>query len=557
MSGKDQHNEQEQAGAKSARKPLPRFTAALAGIAMLCVIGIGYQLATLQRIDAQIPEFAKPSANDTLDVITRVSPNTYFESDRGPNGFEFALLQQFATAQGKTLKVHTADSLAGVFEALASGQADIASAGLTPTRERRHKFLFSRPYLESRPIVVYKVGQSKPRRHSDLVGKKLVVVAQSSHANSLLDIKKTLPALAWREVDSVDFTQLLAMVEQGAVDYTVIDSAEFMLHQGSFPSLKRGYDLGAAQTFNWMFAKNLNGARLQSKANGFLTSAKSNGSLAHLEERYFSQSSELGQVAANEFAKNVRSRLPRYLDNIKLVAQEHDLDWRLLAAISYQESSWNPRAISPTGVRGMMMLTLPTAKELGIKNRLDTMQSLRGGATYYKRLKARLPERIGDPDRSWFALAAYNVGMGHLEDARRLTQHRGMNPDSWLHVKENLPLLTQPEWYKRTRYGYARGHEPVTYVQRIRHFYNVLVWRDLSDKSNIIAMRDNWRELIGDDWADTPRPVAAISKVRARAPVRTPSASGPSSAAKKPTSTLASAADIMTLDGITEPTNSL
>ena len=126
------------------------------------------------------------------------------------------------------------------------------------------------------------------------------------------------------------------------------------------------------------------------------------------------------------------------------------------------------------------MLTLPTAKEVGVTDRLDPDQSLRGGAYYLNNLKSRLPKKIVEPDRTWFALAAYNVGFGHLEDARVITQKRGGDPSSWYDVKQSLPLLTQKKWYSKTRYGYARGYEPVQYVQHIRHYQNVLEWHDIA-----------------------------------------------------------------------------
>ena len=146
--------------------------------------------------------------------------------------------------------------------------------------------------------------------------------------------------------------------------------------------------------------------------------------------------------------------------------------------MSYQESHWNPRAKSFTGVRGMMMLTLATAKELGIVSRLDPEQSIKGGAKYLTNLLKRIPDRITHPDRLWFALAAYNVGMGHLEDARVLTDRQGANPDMWVDVKIRLLQLRQKKYYKTTRYGYARGNEAVAYVDNIRRYYDTLVWLD-------------------------------------------------------------------------------
>jgi membrane-bound lytic murein transglycosylase F len=160
------------------------------------------------------------------------------------------------------------------------------------------------------------------------------------------------------------------------------------------------------------------------------------------------------------------------------VALAYDLDWRLLAAIGYQESHWDPDAASVTGVRGVMMLTQRTATQLGVTDRLDPEQSIEGGARYFKQMRKRLPGRIPEPDRSWMALAAYNMGMGHLRDARKLTQQQGGNPDRWQDVNERLPLLSQEKYYRETRYGYARGYEARQYVENIRRYYDALIWME-------------------------------------------------------------------------------
>ncbi len=144
--------------------------------------------------------------------------------------------------------------------------------------------------------------------------------------------------------------------------------------------------------------------------------------------------------------------------------------------MGYQESHWLPTATSKTGVRGLMMLTLRTAKAMGVKNRLDPRQSIQGGARYISLLMSKLPESIYPADRVWFALAAYNVGMGHLGDARKLTAAEGLDPDKWLDVKTILPRLAQKQWYSKTRYGYARGGEPVHFVNNIRRYYDILTW---------------------------------------------------------------------------------
>ena len=166
------------------------------------------------------------------------------------------------------------------------------------------------------------------------------------------------------------------------------------------------------------------------------------------------------------------------------------MDWRFLAAVSYQESLWNSKAVSPTGVKGLMMLTNNTALQLKIKNRRDPVKSVHGGTKYYLSMHKKIPARIGEPDRTWFALAAYNVGFGHLEDARILAQRAGLNPDLWSDVKKYLPLLSKKKWYEQTKHGYARGREPVTYVQNIRNYYDVLVWLDHKGEINSLVAQN-------------------------------------------------------------------
>ena len=168
-------------------------------------------------------------------------------------------------------------------------------------------------------------------------------------------------------------------------------------------------------------------------------------------------------------------------------AQRYQLDWRLLAAMSYQESYWNPRAVSPTGVRGIMMLTEATARQLGVPDRMDVRQSVHGGGAYLRTLIDRLPADIPEPDRTWMALASYNVGYNHLEDARILTQKQGADPNKWNDLKERLPLLAKAAWYTKTKHGYARGYEPVQLVNRIRTYYEVLKKSD----DDLRARRDN------------------------------------------------------------------
>lgn len=182
----------------------------------------------------------------------------------------------------------------------------------------------------------------------------------------------------------------------------------------------------------------------------------------------------LHSVEETIFLRHMRTRLPRYLVMFKQEARRHDLAWQLLAAQAYQESRWNPRAVSPTGVRGIMMLTRNTSSAYGIENRHDPRSSIRGGARHFARLMKRVPAMIQEPDRTWVALAAYNVGMGHIKDARQLAVRLGKDPDRWSSLREVLPLLAKKKYYRSLQHGYARGWEPVVYVKRIRAFEKLL-----------------------------------------------------------------------------------
>ena len=274
--------------------------------------------------------------------------------------------------------------------------------------------------------------------------------------------------------------ELLELVSSGEVDLAVIDSNEFEVQQALYPRLKVAFDLGSEQQLVWFLPPDESSERLKERIAALFDKLEKSGEMESLKELHFVRPIDMPRVGSHTFAGNVDRKLPEYRELIREVAEEYQMDWELLAAAAYQESHWNPLATSPTGVRGMMMLTLPTAREMGVENRLDPSQSLRGGARYLKNIKRRLPKDIEEPDLTWFALAAYNVGMGHLEDARVITERQGGDPHLWADVMERLPLLQKSKYYQNTRYGYARGTEPVTYVQNIRHYYSILQWEDRS-----------------------------------------------------------------------------
>ena len=194
-----------------------------------------------------------------------------------------------------------------------------------------------------------------------------------------------------------------------------------------------------------------------------------------MRERYYGTAESYNYINISEYRRKITDTLPLYEKLFREAEEQTGIDWRLLAAVAYQESHWDPAAVSPTGVKGIMQLTKATAEQMQIKDRTNPRQNILGGAGYLKLMDRKIPQRIQEPDRTWFSLAAYNLGFGHFEDARILTQKTGKSPDKWVDVKEFLPLLSEPEWYEQTKYGQARGGEAFAFVTRIRTFYDVLI----------------------------------------------------------------------------------
>lgn len=425
-----------------------------------------------------------------LRVISRNSPTTWYVDKNGSTGFEYALAELFARELGVELSISPAFALAELFTALERGEADFAAAGLTLTGQRQDSFPHSAPYYRLTPQVVYKAGSFRPRQLEDLAELEVVVLEDSSHAEALAALREGgYPDLRWREIPAADSMQLLEQVNDDRAAAAVIDSNEFEVQQRLYPRLKVAFDLGSDQDMVWYMPPERDNERLLARINDFLAELEADGTLEQLREQFFGNTRIISRIGSHTFSLNMRSKLPEYRALIEEVAREYQMDWHLLAAIAYQESHWDPRAESPTGVRGMMMLTVPTAREMGVTDRTDPGQSLRGGARYFKNMKRRLPADILEPDRTYMALAAYNIGLGHLEDARRLTERRGGDPHLWRDLLQNLPLLENSQYYESLRYGYARGHEAATYVQNIRHYQGILEWQDIAQNVPLPPIR--------------------------------------------------------------------
>ncbi|OMH31839.1 membrane-bound lytic murein transglycosylase MltF [Motiliproteus sp. MSK22-1] len=408
-----------------------------------------------------------------LRIITRLSPTTYFVSNGEHDGFEYELAKLYANYLGVKLKISTASDIQEIYEALRLNNAHIATAGLTQTAERQQRFDFSPPYHTGQTQLVYlkKKKNKAPKTYQDLKGGSLMVMSNSSHSELLRSLDPGIES--WQESSELEVLDLMEAVHDGKLDYTLVDSSDFAANSFFFPRLGIAFSFANPQPIAWMLKKRSDGS-LKRSLDKFFSIPHTKNEIKRLQNKYFQSGQRLNLVDNLTFRKHLRERLPALKDWFQEAAQQTGIDWQMLAAIGYQESHWNPKAVSPTGVRGIMMLTRDTAKEVGVKKRTDPQQSIMGGARYFSQQKSRLPKRIQEPDRTWLALATYNVGRGHLEDARILTQRAGMNPDRWDDVAKHLPLLSQARWYKTVKHGYARGREPVTYVRNIRRYIKQL-----------------------------------------------------------------------------------
>jgi membrane-bound lytic murein transglycosylase F len=240
------------------------------------------------------------------------------------------------------------------------------------------------------------------------------------------------------------------------------------------PDIAVGLDLAPERALAWVVTTAGHDSSLLDRINAFFVYARYEGVIAALLDRYYGKDERFDYLFSRNFMQHVDSRLPRYIDWFQQAGAQYELDWRLLAAMGYQESKWDPSAVSFAGARGLMQLTEDAAARVRAGDRHDPRSSIYGGAQYLSKMLRTIPRRIPEPDRTWMAVAAYNVGIGHLEDARILAQGAGANPDKWDEVRKFLPLLSQERWYTQTRRGYARGWEPVRYVDNVRAYLNML-----------------------------------------------------------------------------------
>jgi membrane-bound lytic murein transglycosylase F len=409
-----------------------------------------------------------------LRVATRNSPDAYYLGSHGPEGPGYELASRFAESLGVSLRLYVVRTREAAVQEVAEGRAHLAAAGLTTGVELPDGVRFGPGYRLVREHLVQRRGAPKPRSLRAAARGQIQVAAGSAHLRTLEDMRLADPDLVWVERRDTDTEQILAEVSRGTSQYTVASSTEFVLNRPLHPNLVIALDLSPERASAWAVTTAGHDRSLLSRVNAFFTLSRAEGYIAVMLDRYFGERDAFDFLFSRNFMEHVGTRLPLYEAWFRDAALAHGVDWKLLAAMGYQESKWDPDAVSMSGARGLMQIMADTAAMMNFGDRHDPRASIFGGARYLARMLDTVPARIPEPDRTWMAVASYNVGYGHVEDARVLAQKLGRNPDRWDDVRETLPLLAQEKWYSRTRHGYARGWEPVRYVDNVQAYLDIL-----------------------------------------------------------------------------------
>jgi membrane-bound lytic murein transglycosylase F len=457
-----------------------RSLLAIAAFALLGFVGCERAVITPPR----------PAAPPTpgLSVVVRPGPATWFIAPNGQvSGFDHDLLTRFARERGVPLNVVFANGAASLLAKIRAGEAQLGAGGLFGAGgdDARSAVYWSRGYHAVEPVLIYNVDGYRPKRFEDLDKAVVSYPAHTGLARQLATVRAAHPGVEWRPVDVASADDLIAQVSDGTLSYAVVASSDAMMARNIYLDFDVAFPAGAEHEFAWAIAPGY--PELRDALDRFISKLRKDGTLDRLADRYFGEPRQVERIDAGVFQERIRKTLPTWRKTFLEAQAKSGVEWRLLAAVAYQESQWDPDATSETGVRGLMQLTEDTARALGVADRLDPRAASIGAARYIADLKRKLPARIAEPDRTWFALAAFNIGLGHLEDARVLAQRQKLNPDLWSDVRKVLPLLAEPDYYMTLKNGYARGGMPVAFVGRVRGYYDILLRTEAAGQPQLRA----------------------------------------------------------------------
>ena len=435
-------------------------------------------LATVALLLSGCMRLEPPEQRGELVVAIRITPGFFQEADDNSNGrgFEHDLVDLFARELGVKARFVVTRDHAELLTQLKRGKvhfAVVAVASDDALRDQSEGIRYTAPLRKAGQLLVQQTDTMAIDEVGDLKGKTVEVLSGSPQEARLQMMNASKPQFALQAQTGMTEIDLLERVSLHKSELAATDAAHFEIAQNYFPNLQVAQELPGSVDFAWAFSQE-GDTSLFEKAQAFINRISNDGTLARLNDRYFGHIRRINRVGISDFLERIGTLLPHYRRDFRAAQEITGIDWRLLAALAYQESAWNPLATSFTGVRGIMMMTEDTADSMHVTNRLDPKQSIAAGAKYLADLISQLPASAKEPDRTWLGLAAYNLGLGHLNGARFIAQTLKKDPNSWYEMKQVLPLLARPKYYERLKSGRGRGGEAVIMVENVRTFYDIL-----------------------------------------------------------------------------------
>ena len=463
-------------------------TGILAALEDTTLAGTDPQGATLRRIKAR----------DTLVAITGYNPVSYFLYRGQPMGYEYELLQKLADHLGVELDLRLMKDREKMFEAIQSGQADLLAYRLAVTQRRAERVAFTEPLHATRQVLVQRLPEkydslrapeipdTSPAADSiiqypfELVTRDdtVHVIEDSPYEQRLHNLGEEMGGeIDVIEVDSdVPREKLIERVAEGDIDYTVADETIAELNRAYYGDIAIRPVLSVHQQIAWALQDD-RAWELRLVINDWLEEIKGDEEFRQIYDKYFTDRKAFTERRKEVSVEGQVEQLTQYDDLVREALQEHPLswDWRLVMAQMYQESKFKPRAQSWAGARGLMQLMPATARQYGVSNIFDPEENVNGALRFLVWLQDYWKDKIENPkQRRRFILASYNAGHGHVQDARRLAEKYGDNPNKWEDVSKWLLRKAWEKYYTDdvVKYGYARGEEPVAYVELITERFN-------------------------------------------------------------------------------------
>lgn len=426
----------------------------------------------------------------TLVLAGTSGPTTFQLTSEGARGFQYELARLFAEELGVKLVLEDTPDTGSVLNTIRRNNADIAITGLATDDPRLKRLRVAEPYMAVSEQLIQRLDRPLPARFDDLSSARIGVLAGSTEAERLKTMTQWRPDLTVIEFEDTDPLLLLDQVASGELDYVALNSSEFDARRALFPNLGVSLNLQDNSELGWAFVKTRDQSLFKA-AQAFLARKQADGTLARLVA-FYSQGDTFDPYSVKNFQRDMAQKLPRYEEIFKKNAEAQSMDWRLLAAIAYQESHWQPNATSPTGVQGMMMLTQGTASHMGVADRTNARQSIEGGAAYYRQILERLPDSVREPDRTWMALAAYNMGPTHIDRARANALASGEDADKWLTVSRHLRQMASEARKEGRRIPVGQA---LVYVQQVRRYYDTLLLATSMGSDTRVAWNQNERDI--------------------------------------------------------------